>query len=135
MTKTVKGYVGWLLPVTERVRLMAEFPQQFVTLVAHHCTLKAGVTSSYDLPEETDAQVVGEAIDPAGVQALVLRIGNTTSRPGGGIYHITWSLAPGRKPVESNQVIEKFGWRPAGPITITLVPMFFPHGQLMGNMA
>ena len=126
MTKPVKGYVGWLLPVTERVRLLAEFPQQFATLVGHHCTLKVGVDASYGLPEETHAQVVGEAIDPSGVQALVLRIDNTTSRPGGGIYHITWSLAPGRKPVESNQTIEKFGWRPAGPVNVTLVPQFFP---------
>lgn len=129
MTKPVKGYVGWLLPVTERVRLLAEFPQQFSTLVAHHCTLKFGVDASYKLPDETDAQVVGEAIDPSGVQALVLRIGGSTSRPGHGIYHITWSLAPGRKPMESNQIIEKFGWRPAGPVMVSLVPQFFPMGS------
>jgi hypothetical protein len=129
MTKLVKGYVGWWLPETERVRLLAEFPQQFSTLVAHHCTLKFGVDASYDLPDETHAQVVGEAIDPTGVQALVLRIGGTTSRPGGGIYHITWSLAPGRKPVESNKVIEKLGWRPAGPVDVSLVPKFFPQGS------
>lgn len=121
-----KGYVGWLLPDSERTRLLDLFPALFENVVAHHCTLKFGVDETYPLPEQTQAVVVGEAVDPTGVQALVLRVGGTTQREGGGIYHITWSLAPGRKPVESNKVIEKLGWRPVGPDTIMLVPQFFP---------
>jgi hypothetical protein len=46
---------------------------------------------------------VGEADDGAGVQALVVRIGGTTERPDGAIYHITWSLAEGREAREEQR--------------------------------
>ena len=54
--------------------------------------------------------VVGVADDGAGVQALVVEIGGTTRRPDGSTYYITWSLGPGRRAVESNDVIRQRGW-------------------------
>jgi hypothetical protein len=53
--------------------------------------------------------VVGVADDGAGVQALVVEIGGTTRRPDGSAYHITWSLARGRRAAESNDVIRERG--------------------------
>ena len=125
-----KGYVGWELPPSERVRLLNEFPATYARVVAHHCTLKFGVTSDHPLPTTQEGLVVGVADDLMGVQALVLRIDNTSARPGGGVYHITWSLGTGRKPVESNQVIAREGFVPVQPaIPVRLTPKFFPMGS------
>jgi hypothetical protein len=43
---------------------------------------------------------------------MVVEIGGTSRRPGGGTYHITWSLGPGREARESNDVIAAHGWEP-----------------------
>ena len=46
-----------------------------------------------------------------------------TDRPDGSTYHITWSLADGRKPQQSNQVLKERGWAAlADPIPIRLHP-------------
>lgn len=122
-----KGYVGWLLPQQERQRLLKIFPPLFARTIAHHVTLAVGVSDQYPLPKPTAGIIVGEAVDPSGVQALVVSIGGTVNRPGGGIYHITWSLAEGRKPVESNSVIQQLGYNAVDAQPIDLVPQFFPY--------
>lgn len=128
--KMTKGYVGWELPAAERARLLAEFPPSYDKVVAHHCTLKFGVNSDEPLPTAQAGEVVGMADDLMGVQALVLRISGTSARPGGGVYHITWSLGTGRKPVESNHVIASQGFVPVQPvIPVRLTPKFFPMGS------
>ena len=101
---------GWLLRPEDRDRLMAVFPPADPRVVAHHVTLKAGVRPDYPLPSDTEGSVVGVADDGAGVQALVVEIGGTTRRPDGSTYHVTWSLAPGREAVESNDAIRERGW-------------------------
>ena len=112
MTEVKKGYLGWALPLETKDALLEKFPAEYPQVVAHHCTLKFGVDSDTPLPTETTATVVGVADD------------------NNGTYHITWSLNPGRKPVESNEVIKRFGWTPASPFTrIPIVPKFFPHAQ------
>ena len=122
-----KGYVGWLLPQSERDRLLKIVEPEYPNVVAHHCTLEFGVDENVELPTEKSATVVGVADDNNGVQAIVLSIGGVTTRPDGSTYHITWSLNPGHKPVESNKVIEKFGWSPLSPFqSINLIPQFFP---------
>ena len=55
----------------------------------------------------------------------LFRIDGTCDRPDGSIYHITWSIdrARGRKPVESNDVIARLGWRPVEPpVPVRLQP-------------
>ena len=62
---------------------------------------------------------------PAGT-AAANAIGGTTERPDGSTYHITWSLAPGRRAWESNPVIARSGWsRLPQPIPIRLEPRPF----------
>lgn len=123
-----KGYVGWALPQADRDHLLVVFPPAFGRVVAHHVTLKFGVYDDYPLPASTTGVVVGEVIQN-GVQALVVSIGGTTARPGGGIYHITWSLAPDRKPSDSNRAITRYGYEPTQPVAIQLEPKFFPVGS------
>lgn len=121
-----KGYVGWALPDQAKQHLLQLFPPQFSRLIAHHCTWQFGVTSDHALPTHQFGWVMGESVDPTGVQALVLKIGGSMKRPDGGTLHITWSLAPGRKPVESNQAIKQFGVVYGDPVLIRLEPKFFP---------
>jgi hypothetical protein len=70
--------------------------------------------------------VVGRADDGKSLECLVVTLGGTTHRPDGSTYHITWSLGPGRKARESNDVLRERGWvalKP--PIEIQLEPARF----------
>ena len=119
---------GWKLPAAERARLLDRFMPRFDDVVADHVTLDAKAGRDTPLPRETAGEVIGEVDDGAGVQALVVRIGGTTDRPGGGAYHITWSIdrASGRRAEESNEVIARLGWRPLPePVPVRLRPARF----------
>ncbi|SHI80248.1 hypothetical protein SAMN02745194_01101 [Roseomonas rosea] len=127
MTRLV---AGWLLPQEERAPLLALIPPRYARVVAHHVTLKPGARKEAPLPRETSGRVVGLADDGKGVQALVVEIGGTTRRPDGSTWHITWSLGPGRKPVESNDVIRQHRWTPLeAPRDIRLEPAIFDSTQ------
>lgn len=118
-------YVGWALDRGEREALLARFPARYARAVADHVTLAFEPTEPA-LPTETSGEIVGEADDGRGVQAMVVRIAGTTDRPDGSTYHITWSLADGRRAVESNDVIRKHGWRPLDtPVRVRLEPRLF----------
>jgi hypothetical protein len=103
--------VGWKLDARQREELLAKFPARYTRAVADHVTLKANVAASTPRPDTVRARIVGEADDGEGVQAMVVAIDGATERPGGGTFHITWSLAEGRKAKESNDVIAAGGWR------------------------
>ena len=116
---TEKRTIGWLVDEKQRVELLQQFPPRYSEVVAHHVTLKS--TTLDPLPEPAIGEIVGAADDEEGVQALVVSIGGTTDRPGGGTYHITWSLAEGRQAKESNDVIAARGWNPIAltePVTL-----------------
>lgn len=119
------GYRGWELPDDERARLLALFPQRYELLVAHHVTLDVDVPFGHPPPYPVAAEVIATVDDESGVQALIVALNGSTDRPDGSTFHITWSLAPGRQPVESNTVIREFGWRPVEPTPIHLIPRFF----------
>ena len=86
----------------------------------------AKVAPDTPLPDETEGAIVGTVDDDAGLQALVVSIGGATGRLDGGTYHITWSLGRGRQPIESNDVLARFGWQMLPePIPIRLIPARF----------
>ena len=120
------GFVGWALDRGEREALLARFPPRYPKAIADHVTLKFGDREA-ELPTETAGEIVGEADDGDGVQAMVVRIAGTTARPDGSTYHVTWSLAQGRQAKESNDVIARCGWR-AFPkaVPLKLQPKGFP---------
>jgi hypothetical protein len=125
MSDAKSFYTGWLLDPADRETLLQRFPPRYPEVVAHHVTQKFGDRTATP-PSETGGEVVGEADDGRGVQALVVRIGGTTDRPDGSTYHITWSLGPGRLAKESNAVIARrgFTWLPQ-PIPVRLQPKPF----------
>lgn len=119
--------VAWSLDRDQRDELLDRFPPVYPNVIADHVTLAAGVGKGHPLPSQDRGEIVGTVDDGAGVQAMVVRIGGTTNRPDGSTYHITWSLARDRKPIESNDVIRRLGWRSfAEPIPIRLQPTRSP---------
>ncbi|WP_426957777.1 hypothetical protein [Muricoccus radiodurans] len=110
----MKLVLGWLLPPEERDALLSLFPPRYDRVMAHHVTLRPGARPKAPLPKPTEGFVLGHADDGSGVQALVVEIGGTTRRWDGSTYHITWSLGPGRRPVESNDVLREHGWTEMG---------------------
>jgi len=121
MSDPTHVYTGWLVDPAERDGLLARLPARYALAVAHHVTLKFGDSSARP-PRDTVGQIVGEADDGRGVQAMVVRIDGDTARPDGGTFHITWSLAEGREARESNDVIARDGWRPfEAPLPVRLL--------------
>ena len=115
-------YTGWLVDPAERAALLVRFAPRYARVVAHHVTQTFGDRGAPP-PQATVGEIVGEADDGAGVQALVVAIGGSPARPDGGTYHITWSLGPGREARESNEVIAQRGWAPLpAPAPVTLRP-------------
>jgi len=103
---------GWKLESDERASLLERFPPRYENVVADHVTLRTGATAETPLPREVGAEIVGQADDGDSLECLVVSIDGTTDRPDGSTYHITWSLGPGRRARESNDVLRELGWRP-----------------------
>lgn len=119
------GVIGWLVDEAQRPELLARFTPAYPQVVAHHVTLKSGAPDTEPLPPQVQAEIVGEADDGKGVQALVLRLEGTSDRPDGSTFHITWSLAEGRRARESNDVITERGWKPVEATPVRLIPARF----------
>lgn len=119
---------GWKVDAWDRQRLLARFTPRWPDVIADHVTLDAEAKSQTLLPRSVSAEIVGEADDGEGLQAMVVAIDGSTDRPDGSTYHITWSLdrTRGRKPVESNDLIKTRGWRPLEkPVRVALIPARF----------
>lgn len=120
-----QSIIGWKLETGERDALLARFLPLFPDVIADHVTFQIGANAATPLPRETGGDIVGQIDDTIGLQALVLKIGGTTDRPGGGTFHITWSLdrARGRRPAESNVMLAQHGWRHlVRPVPVLLLP-------------
>jgi hypothetical protein len=101
---------GWKLDREDRRILTERFRPKFKNLVADHVTLAARASPNAPRPEETEGVIVGRADDGKGVEAMIVSIGGTTDRPDGSTYHITWSLADGRRAKESNFMLKAEKW-------------------------
>ena len=117
---------GWKLRQDERELLLQRFPAKYENVVADHVTLRVGAGGDTPLPRKAPARVVGRADDGSSLECLVVELDGTTDRPDGSTYHITWSLGPGRKARESNDVLRDKGWEHIdAPIDIDLEPARF----------
>jgi hypothetical protein len=123
---TGSSVTGWKLDRHQRRELLQQFPPRYPNVVADHVTLKTKASANAPLPDEDMGEIVGRADDGKGVEAMVVRIGGTTDRPDGSTYHITWSLADGRRAKESNDVIAAHGWTEIDlPMPVKLLPARF----------
>lgn len=124
--------MGWRLDIEQRRELLLQFPPAYADIVADHVTLRSGVAANAVPPSGHTGEIVGRVDDERGVEALVVRIGEATDRPGGGTYHITWSLdaAGGRTAKESNDAIARLGWIALDlPMPLLLVPACWRRGS------
>ena len=125
-----ESVIGWKLDAAQRRELVRQFRPRYRNPVADHVTLRGHASDAAPLPQETEGEIVGRADDGSGVEAMVVAIGGTTDRPDGSTYHITWSLADGRRAQESNDVIAAAGWAPFElPMPIRLIPARFKGGR------
>ena len=119
--------IGWALDREQRKELLQQFPPKFGNVVADHVTLAAKAKQDAALPCERLGEIVGRVDDGEGVEALVVAIDDSTDRPDGSIYHITWSLGEGRRARESNDVIARLGWTAIDlPMPVRLIPSRWP---------
>ena len=118
---------GWKLSGDDRDMLLERFPPKYENVIADHVTLRVGATPRTPLPRQPgSARIVGRADDGKSLECMVVELDGTTDRPDGSTYHVTWSLGPGRKARESNDVLRDQGWDPLpAPIDITLEPARF----------
>ena len=117
--------IGWKLDRSERERLLARFPPRYEQVVADHVTLEIDAEGK-PLPPQVRGEILGRADDGEGVEAVVVALDGSTDRLDGSTFHITWSLAPGRRARESNDVIRERGWQSFGePIAVSLTPARF----------
>jgi hypothetical protein len=118
---------GWKLPQVERELLLRRFPPKYENVVADHVTLRMDATPDTPLPDKPQSsKVIGRADDRRSLECLVVEIDGTTERPDGSTYHITWSLGPGRRARESNDVLRDRGWDYIeAPIPVQLEPARF----------
>ncbi|HEX4739245.1 MAG TPA: hypothetical protein VH331_16975 [Allosphingosinicella sp.] len=117
---------GWKLDRDQRAELLQQFPPRYANVVADHVTLQSKASANAPLPDEDLGEIVGRADDGKGVEAMVVRIAGTTDRPDGSTYHITWSLADGRRAKESNDVIAAHGLTEFDlPMPVKLLPARF----------
>lgn len=125
--KKVGGYWAFVLDDASRNTLLAKFPPKFADVIAHHVTVSMGKAcpAGFTPGQEQQIDVIWYAAD-ASLECVVVRAGSL-HRPDGRPFHITLSLdkAAGRKPVQSNQVIEQVQMTPVIPmLTIKAVLAF-----------
>lgn len=117
--------IGWKLDRSEREALLEQFPPRYASVIADHVTLETEAEQK-PLPPEAKAAIVGRADDGDSLECLVVTIDGTADRPDGSTYHITWSLGPGRRARESNDVLKERGWQELDhPVPVTIEPARF----------
>jgi hypothetical protein len=100
-------FSSYVLTDESRKALLERFPQKHEDLVAHHVTFK--YPDRHIAPPISKAMVVGYSCNDA-CECLVVELDDTSTRPDGGVFHITWSLRSDIRPVYSNTLIKKEGW-------------------------
>jgi excinuclease UvrABC nuclease subunit len=110
------AYAAYVLTDAGRSLLLEKFPPKFPDTIAHHVTFEFGVPEGAEAPHEAKVTVVGYAADES-LEAVVVSVGGESIRSDGGTYHVTLSLdrSKGRRPSDSNQVIEAKGWTKIDP--------------------
>lgn len=122
------NYNGWMIPDTERARILALFPPRYPVLKASHITLSLGV--HHELPQDASVEIIGHVDDETGVEALVVSVDGDYRRPDGSIFHITLSLGAGRTAKETNTVLAQKPFRRFGTAIPITTRAFCSEGRI-----
>ena len=106
-------YLAYELSDKTRAMLLTKFKPSFSKVVCHHVTIEFNLTAEKleqyikKFSDVSKLRIIGEAHGD-GIECLAvgidLLIGLETKRSDGSFYHITLSLEPPHKPVESNKL-------------------------------
>lgn len=100
-------YTGYLLTEETRSKLLKAYPPKYANVVCHHITEHFPAKRSDPAPAMPNTiKVIGHIDSGDGVEGLLVAINGSSMRPDGSRYHITHSLADGRKPVETNKYVD-----------------------------
>ena len=119
------GFTALMLTPAAKAAILTAFPAMFSKVVADHVTVAFNVPATADMPTASTVDVVGVSFDD-GVQAVVVAVNGSTKRADGSTFHVTVSLADGRKAKDSNAVIAAHGFTPVTPFTVDVTPKFVP---------
>jgi hypothetical protein len=118
------SFDAFVVSAGDRHRLSTQYPPKFSSWVGHHITHVFGTRPSGDqYGTEKVVHIVGYACDPNGLEAFVVSVDGSTTRPDGKTYHLTWSLDrdAGFRPVDSNTVVANHATPIQPPIPIHTV--------------
>lgn len=101
------NYTAYVLDNISRDALAQRFPPKYPKFVGHHVTVQFGVPADTEAPAPAQLKVVGYVDSGDGLEALVISVNGSNTRPDGKLYHITWSLESDKyKPVDSNTLLK-----------------------------
>jgi hypothetical protein len=105
-------YLAFKISEESRAELLRLFTTSFSKIVCHHVTIEFNLTPeklrSYSFNKDTKVEVVGYARGD-NIEALAVEINGSNERRDGSFYHVTLSLQPPAKPVDSNKLKNKVG--------------------------
>jgi hypothetical protein len=104
-------YLAFVLSPASRERLLTIFKPKFSKVICHHVTIDFNLTEDrlkkfkHLLDEAPGVLVKGYACGD-GIECISVKVGSNSIREDGSFYHITLSLEPPHKPVESNKLFD-----------------------------
>lgn len=120
------GYLAAKLSSQDREQLLQLFPAKNPDLIADHVTLifPFAPTDSNQFSSSVNCSIIGYVSEDH-LEAFVVTIDQSPTRLDGKRYHITWSLnrAAGKKPVDSNKLIEKGEIQVVDPVINLTLPV------------
>lgn len=105
-----KHYLAFVISPESREELIRLFKPKFSRVICHHVTIEFNVADGFDLSEFISKPYTVKAIGVAqgdGVECIAVSINGVRERIDGSFYHITLSVEPPHKPVESNTLKDK----------------------------
>lgn len=105
-------YLAFEISDKSRANLLNLFRPNFSKVICHHVTIEFNLTQEkYDSLEHLikhPPNVIAYGYAKGdGIECIAVAIGNVTDRPDGSFFHITLSLSPPHKPVESKKLEDK----------------------------
>lgn len=104
-------YTAYEIPRSVFDKIVEVFPPKYPDTIGHHVTVEFGVSAETPIPEDAEIKlirhlyyVIGSSKD---VECFIVSVNDSTERPDGGTYHLTWSIdrSTGANPVDSNELV------------------------------
>ena len=101
------SYIAYQISDSERSKIWSKFPPKYKNKKTDHITYQFGPKKGTELPDQPKVVIAYGYAHEEGIEALVCSVDGKLFRPDGKRFHITLSHNEKRKPVHSNDVIQK----------------------------